>query len=47
MVTLGIVLLVLLVPASRRILLRMVSSVLGAIGIVSAVTRNPPSRRKL
>jgi hypothetical protein len=47
MVTLGLILLLLLVPASRRILLRMVFSVLGTIGIISAVTRNPPPRRKL
>ena len=44
MVALGIILLLLLVPASRRILARMLFSILGALGIVAVVSRKPPTR---
>lgn len=46
MISLIILLIVLFVPATRRILLRMLSTVFGALGLVFLVSRNPPSRRK-
>jgi hypothetical protein len=46
MVTLTIILLLLFIPASRRILGGMLSAVLAALGIAVFVTRNSSSGRR-
>ncbi len=45
MVTLTIILLLILVPASRRVLGGIFRSILGALGIVALVARDSSSRR--
>jgi hypothetical protein len=45
MVTLTIILLLVFVPASRRLLVTLVYSVLGALGVIAAVTRDSPRRK--
>ena len=46
MVTLTIIFIILFVPPARRILLRMLSALFGALGLMAFVTRNSSSPRK-
>jgi hypothetical protein len=46
MVTITIILLLVFIPASRRILSRMFFSILGALGLISVVTRDSRTRHR-